>query len=91
MNETLRAIGRIIGIILGLIIFKPIVAFIVGLLSGFVMRALFGDAIVQVFSWFHVIIEPAQIPLIFAVIALIGSFFKTVDYPYYEDEEEEQA
>lgn len=90
-NSFFQAIGRLIGIILGVIVFKPIIAFIVGLLSGLIMRGLFGDTIVQVFSWFHILIEPVQIPFIFAVVALIGSFFRTVEYPFieYDDEEEE--
>ena len=90
-NPFFQAIGRLIGILLGLVIFKPIIAFIIGFLSGGVMQLLFGNTIVQVFSWFHILIEPIQIPFIFAIIALIGSFFRTVEYPFieYDDEEEE--
>lgn len=86
-NRLFTAFANLFLTIISVLV-KPFVHFAIGYVVGCFIQLILGDIIIIWLSWFHILIEPSQIPLLFAVLALIASFFKTTDTFYIEDEEE---
>lgn len=70
-------------------ILKPFFAFAIGFIVGLFIELFLGNTIVACLSWFQIIIDPSQIPICFAVLSMIASFFKSTDTYYLDDDDEE--
>ena len=60
-----------------IIIFGSALMFWAGYLDGIIINWLFGGWVVKALALIHINIDRSQIPLLFGLIGLVSSFFKT--------------
>ena len=71
---VLGIIAIILGTILGIIVF-PFIGFFMGWGIGWVLNLIMGTWIIDGLQLFHLTVTPNLVPLFFAIIGLIASFF----------------
>lgn len=60
-----------------IVIFGSALMFWAGYLDGIIINWLFGGWVVKALALIHINIDRSQIPLLFGLIGLVSSFFKT--------------
>lgn len=77
MQDKVREVLIVVIFTILIIIFGSALMFWAGYLDGIIINWLFGGWVVKALALIHINIDRSQIPLLFGLIGLISSFFKT--------------
>lgn len=77
MQDKVREVLIVVIFTILIIIFGSALMFWAGYLDGIIINWLFGDWVVKALALIHINIDRSQIPLLFGLIGLVSSFFKT--------------